>query len=84
MLSSSQKLVLRLVAKVMPIARATSITMEIPITMAMLKGLCPSQAVQSGQLGPCHDKVGSSHDSTITINANTKGFHTQVGNVLLV
>jgi hypothetical protein len=53
--SSSHKLMLMLVAKVKPITRATSITMEIPIAMATLKGLYPSQATQSGELEPCHD-----------------------------
>jgi hypothetical protein len=59
MLSDSQKLVVSLVAKVIPIARATSITMEIPIAMAILKGLCLSQAVQSGELELCPDRYCS-------------------------
>jgi hypothetical protein len=44
MLSSSQELVLSLVAKAISIARVTSITIEIPVAMAMLKNLYSSQA----------------------------------------
>jgi hypothetical protein len=42
--SSSHKLMLSLVAKAIPIARVTSITMEMPVVMAILKGLYPSRA----------------------------------------
>jgi hypothetical protein len=44
MSSSSQKLVLRLVAKAMSIARVISVTMEMPVAIAMLKNLYPIQA----------------------------------------
>jgi hypothetical protein len=39
------------------VARATTIAMEMPITIAMLKGLCLSQVVQSGELGPCKTMI---------------------------
>jgi hypothetical protein len=38
------------------VTEATTVTMEMPISMAMLKGLCLSEVAQLGELGPCHDR----------------------------
>jgi hypothetical protein len=43
MLSSIHKLVLSLIARTMSITRVISITMEMPVAIAMLKNLYPSQ-----------------------------------------
>jgi hypothetical protein len=42
--------VLGLIARVMPVARAISITMEMLVAIVILKGLCLSQVAQSGEL----------------------------------